>query len=335
VIRTFICFALATALGSASALANEAVRVAVSSTTNLFATTYIAKEKGFFADRGLDVSITDVGGGTNVVASLVGGSADVGLIGLGNLVQARSKGQDLRAFATSTRGFPNYIVVSKSFKQASGLDQQSPIEQRIKSLKGKTIGVNDVGGSAGDFVRELLRRGGMKEDDVTIINLPSSAGRLAAIKASRIDAAVAYSPEPETALVEGFGETYIDALKDIPETKGLEWIVIAAKEGYIAKNKETLAKFVAALGAAAELIERDPQEAEKAYLTQYKAKSKGAAPDPKVLSLVWESMKSYIAMPPAVSREALSRAYTYFKAPAAVSLDSLADFEVAPASARK
>ena len=58
-----------------------------------------------------------------------------------------------------------------------------------------------------------------------LINISSTPGRLAALKAKRIDALVGYAPEPETAMIEGYGEILIDSATDIPEIKTIEYIM--------------------------------------------------------------------------------------------------------------
>jgi len=72
-------------LASPVALAADQVRVAVSSTSLFFASVYVAKQMRYFDEHGLDVSIIDVGSGSNVIASVVGGSAEVGGAGLRNI----------------------------------------------------------------------------------------------------------------------------------------------------------------------------------------------------------------------------------------------------------
>ena len=165
------------------------------------------------------LSIIDVGSGSNVIASVVGGSAEVGGAGIRNISQGVEKGQALKAFGSSLKGFPNFLVVQKGFLEQNGLKPDSPLSARIASLKGKNIAVNDIGGSAGDFVRELFRRAGLGERDAVLINISSTPGRLAALKAKRIDALVGYAPEPETAMLEGYGEILINSATDIPEIR--------------------------------------------------------------------------------------------------------------------
>ena len=93
--------ALLLCLASSIVPAAEQVRIAVSSTSLFYASAYIAKQMGYFEENSLDVSIIDVGSGSNVIASVVGGSAEVGGGGIRNIAQGVEKGQPLKAFGSS------------------------------------------------------------------------------------------------------------------------------------------------------------------------------------------------------------------------------------------
>ena len=58
--------AMTICVASPVALAAEQVRIAVSSTSLFFASVYVAKQMGYFDENGLDVSVIDVGSGSNV-----------------------------------------------------------------------------------------------------------------------------------------------------------------------------------------------------------------------------------------------------------------------------
>src|SRR5882724_2186651 len=97
------------------ALAADQVRIALSSTSLFFASAYVAKQMRYFEENGLDVSIIDVGSGSNVIASVVGGSAEVGGAGIRNIAQGVEKGQALKVLGSALKGFPNFLVVPKGF----------------------------------------------------------------------------------------------------------------------------------------------------------------------------------------------------------------------------
>lgn len=321
-----IVAALAVPLGVANAA--EALTLAGSSVDVVNANALIALGAGYFKREGLDVSFSDLGGGSNVAAAVISGNVQIGLLGMGNLGRARAQDQNIKAFATATRGFQNYIVASDIFLKASGLTPKSPLKARIEALKGKTIAVNDVGGSAGDFVRNLLSRAGLKDTDVTMINMPSSAARLAALKAGRVAASVAYSPEPETAEADGYGEIYINSLADIPETKEVAYVVYVAKEAYIRRHHAEVVRFAKAIEMASDLVKAKPDEAKKFFFAEVTKLRKSNMASPKIEDLVWKHMMDYIAVPATLSEKSIDAARQMFHLPASVTAKDLMDTTV-------
>lgn len=330
--RTRIAFAIisvATCIASHTALAAEQVRIAVSSTSLFFASAYVAKQMRYFDENDLDVTVIDVGSGSNVIASVVGGSAEIGGAGIRNISQGVSKGQALKAFSSSLKGFPNFLVVRKGFMDEAGLKPDSPLNARIASLRGKNVAVNDIGGSAGDFVRELLRRGGFGDRDAVLINISSTPGRLAALKAKRIDALVGYAPEPETATLEGYGEVLIDSATDIPEIKSIEYIMHFGRAAYILEKPKVIERLVRALAKATRLMQEDTVTARDAFFAQMSAKAFGGATNPKLAELQWNNMRPYFPTGMSITDEGMRGARTFFQIPANLTDDALIDSAIA------
>lgn len=327
-LRTKAAWLVVTLIGSLyshAAVAAEQVRIAVSSTSLFFASAYVAKQMRYFDENGLDVTVVDVGSGSNVIASVVGGSAEIGGAGIRNISQGVAKGQDLKAFGSSLKGFPNFLVVRKGFMDEAGVKPDGPLTTRIASLRGKTIAVNDIGGSAGDFVRELLRRGGFGDRDAALINISSTPGRLAALKAKRVDALVGYAPEPETAMLEGYGEILIDSATDIPEIKSIEYIMYFARAAYLREKPDVIERLTRAIAKATGLMKDDTATARDAFFAQMTAKAFGGATDPKLAELQWNNMRPYFATAMSITDEGMKGARTFFQIPDNLTDEALID----------
>ena len=319
VVVALLCFA------SPAAFAADQVRIAVSSTSLFFASIYVAKQMKYFDENGINATVIDVGSGSNVISSVVGGSAEIGGAGIRNISQGVEKGQPLKAFGSSLRGFPNFLVVQKGFLEQSGLKADSPLSERIASLKGKNIAVNDIGGSAGDFVRELFRRGGLGERDAVMINLSSTPGRLAALKTRRIDALVGYAPEPETAILEGYGEILIDSATDIPEVRTIEYIMHFGRANFVQEKPDLVERIVRSLAKATKLIKDDTTVARDAFFAQMSAKAAGGKIDPKLAELQWNNMRAYFAPAMSITDEGMTGARKFFHIPEALRDEQLID----------
>jgi ABC-type nitrate/sulfonate/bicarbonate transport system substrate-binding protein len=153
--------------------------------TAQFAGILVAKQKGFYAAEGLDVTILS-GDGTTPSAEIVANHVNesIGWVGLTEadlLLAGRAQGLPLKAFATMMQTTPLSLLTLKS----SGLTT-------MKSLKGKTIGLHDDGEKSIDV---LLQFNGMTRSDVTLVKVPYSNeplidGALAAMQGYIIDEAV-------------------------------------------------------------------------------------------------------------------------------------------------
>ena len=115
-----------------AAAAADKVRVVTSSTGFLYSTAYIAKQMNYFADEGLDVSIADGGGGSNAVAAVVGGSADIGVVGIKNMSEAVK-----RVGLGSSR--PLLLGNVRSRVKAL-LDERTPVYESVATLVVDTDG---------------------------------------------------------------------------------------------------------------------------------------------------------------------------------------------------
>lgn len=113
-----------------------------------FAGALVAKEKGFYAQRGLDVEILSGGGDNPPYPSLIEGSADISNLNLITALKYHVTDHPLVCLAQISQKSSTVLVGKKT----SGI-------KTIKDLEGKKIGVWRDGG--GDHVRFFLESLGM------------------------------------------------------------------------------------------------------------------------------------------------------------------------------
>ena len=145
----------------------------------------LAERLGYFREQGLNVTITDFGGGSKSLQSLIGGSADVVTGAYEHTIRMQSKGQDIAAVIELGR-FPGMVLAVRKDKAA-----------QVKSfgdLKGMKIGVSAPGSSTNFFVNALIARDGVKPDEVSIIGVGTGLSAVAAVKKGEIDAIVNLDP---------------------------------------------------------------------------------------------------------------------------------------------
>src|ERR1700726_1329310 len=72
---------------------------------------YIAEGGGFFKQEGLTTETIDVPSGPAQVAAIMGGSVDVGPLGLQLVVQAAAQGGDMVAISAGYNAYPITLVL--------------------------------------------------------------------------------------------------------------------------------------------------------------------------------------------------------------------------------
>ncbi|HLG72941.1 MAG TPA: ABC transporter substrate-binding protein [Chloroflexota bacterium] len=153
---------------------------------------YLASDKGYFADAGVDVEYAPFRGSSEVVPLLATGGLDFAPAGIDaslfNAAQRDTGVKMLASEAVANKEGPGgaALVVAQSLIDSGEY-------KSVKDLKGKTIAVNSRGGVGEMIVEEVLATAGLKVGDVNLqlISFPDMAGALANRK---IDAA--YLTEP-------------------------------------------------------------------------------------------------------------------------------------------
>jgi NitT/TauT family transport system substrate-binding protein len=140
---------------------------------------FIAQEKGFFREEGLQVHLTQI-------------RADVAKVGMltGELFAHNSVGTSVRAYQT---GAPLKILA---------VNLQSPLfwlvtRPELKSfgdLKGKVMGTTSFGGVQHLAGMRMLRKGGLAEKDVTVILAGDTQTQFQSLASGAIDMAILSPP---------------------------------------------------------------------------------------------------------------------------------------------
>lgn len=199
----------------------------------------LTERLGYFKEQGLNVTITDFGGGAKSLQSLIGGSADVVTGAYEHTIRMQSKGQDIAAVLELGR-FPGIVLAVRKDK-AAGV-------KSFRDLKGMKIGVTAPGSSTNFFVNALIAREGLKADDVAIIGVGTGLSAVAAMKKGELDAMS--NLDPVMTKLEQDGDVVV--LADSRTEEGNMKLfggnnpaaVVYLKRDFIAKNPETVQRIV-------------------------------------------------------------------------------------------
>lgn len=141
---------------------------------------YIAIEKGFFREEGLNLDYKDFSSGTDANAAFGAGRLD----GLSNvtseIVTMAARGIDYRI-----------VMAADNSLGGDGILARNSVAD-IKDFKGKEIAA-EVGSVSHFFLLQVLKEAGLSENDVKITNVTPDAAA-AAYQAGKTEIAVTYSP---------------------------------------------------------------------------------------------------------------------------------------------
>lgn len=215
---------------------------------------FVAKEKGYFDQEGLDVelfSFNSSGEGVNAIRS---GKLDVG--GFGSSA----------AFTNVVKGLP-LVNIGGVGDEGAALITKPENAERFKTTQGfKGAKVGTVRLSTGDveWKSSLVKEGIDLKADLSIFELDSPAAVLEAVKKGSVDAGIVWVPFPEMAEQQG--------LKIVKWSDELEKGHICCRslvlQDKLTNNKEALIRFNRALIRAYDYYIHNPNET-VTYISKY------------------------------------------------------------------
>lgn len=236
---------------------------------------FVAEKKGYFEQEGVKLGARPrLGTGAKVAAALKSGSIDLGAGVLTDCFNLARVDNGTRLVADLVDRYYVDIVVGPSF---SGPPASAPLDQRIRALRGKKIGITGPGSGTEALVTYLFKQAGMNpQTDATLVNLGStSAGALGALKTHRVDALSFFQPIAQQASAAGIGSAYISPARgDIPGLTRVTHGVVFTTQQVLTKKAKEVAAFQRAITHAEQDIHSNPAEV-KALLPEY---LKGANP---------------------------------------------------------
>jgi NitT/TauT family transport system substrate-binding protein len=210
----------------------------------------VAEAKGFYKAAGLEVETVPVNSGPAGAQALLAGAADMMLNSPEFLLLAGEQGQAMKLVVGNTVSAVTTLVARKGWP----LPNAGKYPDAVKDLKGAKIGVTALGSVNENHVRLMLKDAGLDPDkDVTIIATGAVNTSLPALQAGQIDAWMGFEPGTTLALGStGIATTVVDLRADQapPLIHNTVPNGYAATDSYIAKNHDTVVRFVDAMEQA-------------------------------------------------------------------------------------
>ncbi len=201
-----------------------------------YAPQYVAIEKGFFKDEGLEIDLSVGQGADKSMTALLSGSADIALLGTEAGIYVYNEGAKDYAvsFAQLTQRAGNFLV---SRTDEPNFDWNN--------LKGKSIIGGRTGGMPEMVLEYVLKQKGLEiGKDVEIINNISFESTAGAFSADIGDYTVEF--EPTASNLEASGKGHVVASLGT-ESGYVPYTVYMARKSYMANNADTIQKFTNAI----------------------------------------------------------------------------------------
>ena len=209
--------------------------------TNMFV--YVAQEKGFFKQNGIDVTIKEFGATTEDSNAFMAGNLDMITSPSPDVIAPASKGGDFKVIMMTDKSLGSDGLVVK------------PDIKTIQDLKGKTVAVQQYSVDH-MYLLMLLDKAGMKPTDVKIVDMNTSDAGNAFI-AGKVDAACIWEPFLSKAVAGGGKLLY--TTKEDPD---LITDSILASGKMVKNNPQTLIAFLKSWNQAVEYWKSNRADAE-------------------------------------------------------------------------
>jgi NitT/TauT family transport system substrate-binding protein len=232
---------------------------------------YIARDKGFFKNHGVDVELIVMEEPKERFPAMLAGRIDMIASTVDTAILYLKKPDDFK-----------YLVAIDDSDGGDGIVAKKEIKS-VADLKGKTVAFSE--GSVSQFyLNVLLTKAGLKESDLTAVNMAApEAG--AAFVAGKVDAAVTWEPWLSRGKKTDFGHVMTDS----SSTPGLITDVIITTKDFATNRTKDAQAIVDAWNVAVAFQRSNPQEA-----NEIMAKGVGGwLKDPKVFGEVLGGIKFY------------------------------------------
>lgn len=229
---------------------------------------YVAIEKGYFRDAGVNVNLTQLSSGATASQAMASRSVDLVASGALDVGAATAQGIPFQAIAVLS-GVTLELCTSKKLAAAHNITSTSSVNEVMSSFKGATFGITGANSAPDSALRYLLvKYGNLKPDvDVKIVSLGSLAAVLTAFGRAQIDGFIQSPPSCLQTIGAGTGVRAL-LVSQVPALLGTPQTVIYSRRDWIDSNKSTATK-VASATAKGDLFARDHTDETVAVLLKY------------------------------------------------------------------
>lgn len=215
-----------------------------------YAPQYVALEKGYFREEGLDVELVTGFGADKVMTALISGEADIGFMGAEASVYAFQEGATDPAvnFAQLTQRAGNFLVAREEMPDFQWSD-----------LKGKKVLGGRKGGMPEMVFEYILKQNGLDPQKDFSIDQSIDFGSTAAAFAGDLSSDFTVEFEPSATALEKEGTGHVVASLGV-DSGYVPYTSYSAKTSYIEKNPEIIQSFTNGLQKGMKFVQQHTPE---------------------------------------------------------------------------
>ncbi len=209
---------------------------------------YVAIEKGYFKDEGLDINLVLTPGADKTAAAVLSNDVNIGFSGPEATIYVYNNGEEdyLMTFAGLTKRDGQFLIGDCKLKN----------NFNINDLKGKSILAGRSGGMPLMIFNYALKEAGIKESEVTIDKSVEFAALTGAFIGGQGDFVNLFEPNASKVEKEGYG-CVLSSLGLL--TGEVPYTAFYARKSYINDNEHIIESFTKALNRALKYVKKtDP-----------------------------------------------------------------------------
>ena len=226
--------------GSSSGSGKTALKIMVGGLSKqIYLPNELTQRLGYFAAQGLDVTLIDEASGQSSENEVLAGQVDAGSGSYNHTIELQAAGKNMEAVVLLNIAPGEAEIVSA--KAASQIHS-------VSDLKGKNLGVTELGSGTQTLTTALLHKVGITTDQVHFVPVGAGDTFIAALQQGKIDAGMTTEPTISRIVSSGVGKVLVD-LRSPQSTQAAlggpyPFICLFMNNSYVSSHQDVVQKLV-------------------------------------------------------------------------------------------
>ncbi len=198
----------------------------------------LAKQLGYFDQQGLDVTLIDEASGQSAEDEVLSNQVQAGSGSYNHTIELQAAGENMESV----------VQLGIAPGEAEMVSSKEPQIKTIADLKGKNLGVTELGSGTQTLTTILLHNAGIAANQVHFVPVGAGSTFIAAMQQGRIDAGMTTEPTISQVISGGTGRVLADLRSPQSTQSALggayPFICVFMRNDYVAAHKDVVQKIV-------------------------------------------------------------------------------------------